>query len=387
MLKIGRITLVTLILTVAVAGGVLAAWETRTDEKTITVESNETTQGDLWCLADTVLIDGTVDGDLLVKAARLVINGEVKGDVIGMVSSSVVLSGRIGGDLRLLGGVVIPTANISLNGPVKGNISLISKSVTMGKRSSASGLWGAGETLKMNGKILGDIRFNGEEAYLGGKVTGKSTINAAQRLVVQPGASLNELYYYQKPPQVGKSATVGSMKKLELPQTGSRYSISPLTWLWFIGTLLMGFVLINLFPGKTALWIQGILFWPRTLLLGVLLLFGIPFVGIFLAVTIVGIPLAFLLLLCWAAALLVSQLPCYLYLGGAVIRLMRIERRFTPGFLLIIGGIITTFLTTLPYIGWFLALLVTAFGLGLLVQKPPVIIFPRETGGTPPPNP
>ena len=91
----------------------LAAWETRFEEKTVLVEQGETISGDLWCAGDTVLIDGTVEGDLLVYANSLVVKGEVKGDILGMVLRDAYFAGRIGGDLRILGGPFFsPTAKL-----------------------------------------------------------------------------------------------------------------------------------------------------------------------------------------------------------------------------------------------------------------------------------
>lgn len=377
------ILIIAFIITPLFADPTLAAWETRTDEKTVTVDRDEITRGDLWCTGDTVLIDGIVDGDLLVYAANLVVNGEIRGDVIGLVSNSATFSGPIGGDLRIMGGAFVPTASITLNAPVGGNISLICNAFTVNERASASGLWGTGLTMTMKGTVRGNIRYTCNEAVLGGEVTGVSTINAAQRFEVQQGANLNELHYYQKSPLVDKEATVGVIKKLLLPKTRPALAINPIIWLWFLGTLLMGFLFINFFPVKAKLWTEGLQFWPRTLIMGMALLFGIPLAVVLLTVMIIGIPMAVLLLLLWVVALLISPIPFYLYLGRMVTRLFQIERTFASGFLLVIGGIITVFLTTLPIIGWFFNTIAIAFGLGMLVQRPPVILLRQESEGPP----
>lgn len=361
----------------------LAAWETRFEEKTVLVEQGETISGDLWCAGDTVLIDGTVEGDLLVYANSLVVKGEVKGDILGMVLSDASFAGRIGGDLRLLGGPFFtPTAKITLSCPVGGNISVSSNTFTMTRRASARGLWGKGAALTMNGRITGDVSYTGQNVLLGGEVTGASTIKATDKFLVARGAKLGHIYYYQKPPQLAQAASVGPVKKLSLPKERPAYAISPLVWIWFLGTLLMGFLFIQVYRSKVALWVQGLLDWRRALLLGILLLFGIPAGVLLLLITIVGAPLAVLLLVLWVAVLVLSPIPFYLYLGGAVVRRFRIERPFSPGFLLLVGGIITTFLTTLPFIGFIFNLLAIAFGLGILFQKPPVLILRPEDRGS-----
>ena len=109
--------------------------------------------------------------------------------------------------------------------------------------------------------------------------------------------------------------------------------------------------------------------------------FCIP-AGVLLRLSPLWGALAVLLLVLWVAALVLSPIPFYLYLGGAVVRRFRIERPFSPGFLLLVGGIITTFLTTLPFIGFIFNLLAIAFGLGILFQKPPVLILRPEDRGS-----
>ena len=370
------IALITCGLMLSFTGAALAQWETRSGD-TVVVNTNEVISGDLWCAGQKVMIDGTVDGDLLVLANELVINGQVNGDITGL-SGAIAILGRVDGDIRLR------ADNIKVSGSVTGNVAVWAAELRVDKDASLGSLWytvakpflrwnKTPETV-LNGKVDGRVELNADVVRIGGIITGESLINA-QTIYIDNGANLKLLNYRVNDQiTISPEATIGEQNELQPVKVTGGGELYLVIWMWFLGLLFMGFIMIGLTPGRVRLWLSGIQPWGRAILRGVVLVVGIPVINLFLVFTGLGISLAVFLSLVYLIFILFGQLPFFFYFGAAVIRFFKVERNFPPFFFLLVGGIITTFLFILPYVGVIFYLLSTIIGVGILTQIPMIRI-------------
>jgi hypothetical protein len=89
---------------------------------------------------------------------------------------------------------------------------------------------------------------------------------------------------------------------------------------------------------------------------------------VLLVITIIGIPVGILLGAFYAVALLAAYVVSCFFIGDAIARAMRQSPRSRRShmLLLIVGLVILSFVTTLPYIGPLLLLLACIAGLGAI---------------------
>ncbi len=126
--------------------------------ETVTVAAEQAVEGDLYGLADTVVVSGEVTEDLLSIGESVTINGQVGADVAA-VAGTINLDGIVGDDVRLVGGA------ITIAGEVKGDLVVVAHSLKV--LSTA--------------KISGDILFFGTKADISGQV-GKSIYGTSESL-------------------------------------------------------------------------------------------------------------------------------------------------------------------------------------------------------------
>jgi cytoskeletal protein CcmA (bactofilin family) len=126
--------------------------------ETVTVAAEQAVEGDLYGMADTVVVSGEVTEDLLSVAETITINGQVGAD-IAAAAGTISLDGIVGDDVRLVAGTV------TVSGEVKGDLVVVARSLTV--LSTA--------------KVSGDILFFGTEADIAGQV-GKSVYGTSESL-------------------------------------------------------------------------------------------------------------------------------------------------------------------------------------------------------------
>jgi hypothetical protein len=150
--------------------------------------------------------------------------------------------------------------------------------------------------------------------------------------------------------------------------------------IWAVGLLLMGLLLVLLFPRL----IKGIgsMITQRpgeSLLWGFLGLIVIPILSVLLLVTVIGMPVGLLMLTLFLWILYLSQLSLGVVLGD---RLFPFEEKkgWTLFWRLAVGVIIIQALTFIPYVRFFVNIASIIFGLGatLLMMKAGMQAY-RET--------
>jgi cytoskeletal protein CcmA (bactofilin family) len=297
--------LIGLVAAIVIAGPMATsagAADTRTGNS-VSVDSDEVANGDLYIFGDSVRIAGTVTGDLFVVARRVSISGTVSGSVTA-AAQSLKISGTVENTVRLTGG------DLMVSGSVQGDVVTGSKSTTVTRGASIGGdvYLGAGDAA-FRGSVGGDVRGSADELTVDAPVTG-SILVSARSLTLTRNARVggNVRYASDEKATISSSAVIAGQteRTSSFRATGGPEIISVLTGQFarLIIGLVTGLILLFVIPGPivaTADVIRGR--WFGSVAAGVVGLITWPVAVAVLAVLVVGIPLALIgtaLFVCFA---------------------------------------------------------------------------------------
>ena len=328
-----------------------------------------------------------IGGDLDMAAANVTVAGPVHGDVSGF-AANITLDAPVGGDFDAAG------ANITLLSLVAGEMNARGALITVGREAGVSGevdlagreiiidgALGRGGRLsardvRVNGTVSGPLEIAGRDVSFGASVQidGPVTVRAPNRPSVAEGAVMGELTYIEAP-------------FVEDRRGRSDVSLNFMPSPWAIGGVLgasafmLGFLASVVAPKGVAAvalafrrrpWVSGFLGLVVLAMSPVL----IATLMVLLAITIIGIPLAVLLVL--AAPILFFLAFAF---GGVVIGDAVMNRsggraglglRIASLFLAIIAIIA---LSAIPVLGFIILPAVLCIGLGAWT----LAIFGRES--------
>jgi len=290
---------------------------------------------------------------VLVAGAQVRINSDVSGSVHA-VGGTVEISGSVGRGVVAAAGRVIVGDSADIGGSVIA----------------------AASELVFRGRAAKDIRFYGDAFTLGGEV-GRNTFVATggkDRIVLEPTALLNGDFEYTavSPAELKAGAVVKGntvFQQLKMPGPAAKIGVFALGRLMsMFGLLVVGMVLVTIIPKAMENVSEWAAVWRgKSAGEGIIWLVLSPLVAIVLIFTVIGIPLALILLVLWAVVLYVSQVVVALTLGRVLLRqALSVEKSalFMP---LVFGALVWTVITTIPLLGWVLALAGVILGMGSMI--------------------
>jgi hypothetical protein len=301
---------------------------------------------DVFATGDTIVIDAPVDS-LVVAGGRIQVNAPVKGDLIA-AGGKVSINADVGGKVIAAGGI------IEMNGSVGTNLIAVGGKVNV-----------------MNTTTVG------RDALLsGGSVTNAGTVNGTLRV----GSS-----NFQNTGTAGSTVIDSPQNHKETNQAGDR-SKDLGNWSWIsavlallmaLGFLIIGLVLIVLFPGAATAVGGSVLNHPvRTLIFGIGGLIGGGIICLLLLISIVGIPLALLVALLLMATTTVSGLVTSLALGRFLGDVLKMTA--SPLILFIIGFVLLNLLQLIPILGGIIWLIALLLGTGAIFSAAFELIQNRD---------
>jgi len=247
--------------------GVVHAQDQRTGGS-ITIGPDETHDGDLEVTAGTVLVAGSVDGDLTATGGSVTVTGDVAGDVTA-TGGSVILEGTVDGDLTATGGDVHVRDGATVGGVVEATGGAVTVDGTI---DGATRLDGESVTVGPTATIGDDLTYSGDETAISdeAEITGEIT-------------------------ETDRNAGPAPFSDVSLPDIPDG-AVTPLLNVYlFLANFLLGAIVLVVAPRfSDRVADRGI---ERPIVsggVGVATLIGIPFIIGALALSIVGIPLAFI---------------------------------------------------------------------------------------------
>ncbi len=340
------------------------------NKQDVVLPKNEVVNKDYFAAGNNVFLEGRVNGDAYLAGGNIVIDGTVNGDLLA-AGGNIDIRGTVTGNIRAAGG------NINVTGSVGRNATLAGGGINLATNANVTGsLAAAGGNLAVSSPIGKEANLAGGQIILGSKVG--SDVNAATgRLGLAPTALINGnlSYLSNNPVSIPKEASVSGKITQYIPQgkpaptAAIQAAAGLLTFLTiadFILAAIIGIFLIVFLPvyfEKTA----GIIIKRPWLSLGIGLFAVIifPFVFVLLLMTVIGIPVAFVLAFVLAIFGYLAKIFVAFVLGQLVFR--QFNRQTNLIWPLLIGLIIYFIFTLLPVLGWIIATVAGLMGLGAIL--------------------
>ena len=309
---------------------------------------NDLINGDLYCAGNTVLIDAVINGDVLCMANKVTIKGSIEGDA------------------RII------AKDIIINADIGGNATLIASNITIGKGALiANDVSLMAQTITIDGQVGRDVTMRSDTVTLSGRV-GRTIESYHYTMILASTTQVGNIDYASPNDlKIEDGAQYGAINTIE--SSTPSYLSGLVSSTVFIAALLYIAVCISLII--TALVIAFM--FPKSLddsaafakkqpyitgLAGLLLMFVVPPAIILLVVSVVGIPLAFIVSLLLGVILLLST-PFVAHLIGAYF----FPQRSHPVRSLV-GSVLLLLLIAIPVINIITITIVTIYGTGLIVR-------------------
>ena len=354
------------------------------DRKIVTVPAGEVINHDYFAFGESVEISGTVNGDVYAAGGHVLVDGQINGDLLA-VGGKVTISGTISQDARIAGGEVIISGNIGRNVTVgSGNMELTPNAVIQGGVVAGSG------NIHVAGSVGRNITMGGGNMTISGNTTGNIKAAAgAIRLTSNAKVSGDLTYWSQSSASIDTQANISghitkaSLPKEFVPQPEDAVKLFlglKLFWVAanFTSTLILGLLLIHFYPTFSHRAIAHLKEQPLSSAgLGFLVLILTPVLVGILGITLVGFPLAFLLVAVFLIYLYVGRIFVIAWTGHLISR--RLGKEHSEKWAFVIGLILYSLLTLIPVLGNLVTFLAILFGLGtLLLIKKEVYIAARN---------
>jgi hypothetical protein len=273
------------------------------------VTINAPVYGDLIIAGGTVTVNDSVSNDILVIGGTVRINGYT-GDDIRCAGGEIHILESIGGDLVVAGGKIeigksatvngsqfISGGDVVIDGIIKGKMNTIGGNITF-NGVAENAIDCRGGNLTMNGRVMGPAVLTGNKLVLGNRAVFNQDVrywNGAGRTNFQPQL---------------KKGTATFDLTLQ-PQTGHWYFLGLTTFfmvIWYTGTVLL-MILILQYLFRNILKRSGDTLFShalKSLGYGVLFFVGVPVLAVIAFLSLIGLPLGFILLFFYFMALLLT---------------------------------------------------------------------------------
>lgn len=341
-------------------------------QERVYVPSDEHKAGNYYAAGESVEVAGSVDSDLIVAGGDVIVSGNVGGDVIA-VGGNVRIVGQVQGDVRVFGG------RVELAGTVERNVTAAAGELRFMAGSDIKGhVTAAAGTIETRGRIGGSLLAAAGQVTAAGSIEGPATLwlDRQGRLDVRESALFGSslTYYADQEALVSSRATLSQEPQrypLPVPKRTSGSWFGHLVSLF--GALVLAMVMVKLAPQRLRETVQLVIKRPLPSLgFGALWLVTVPIAVIVLAITLIGLPVAVLLGLMYAAGLILSPV-----IAGATVAefvhhrslAQTVLAKLSPFASVAMGVAAYKLATFVPVVGGLVGFVGTLFALGALVQR------------------
>ena len=331
----------------------------------VTVTANETVDDTLMAAGNTVRIEGVINGDLLAVGRSVEVRGTVKGDLVSFAKRTVV-SGTVEGRIYTF------SESLDLDGQLGHSLYGLTQSLRVNDRGHVGeGMVAAAGDVSIEGEVKRsvDILTSGN-AEVSGSIGRDLTTSGASLTVTNTarvGGNLSVRVHQLKEVHIADGAMIAGKRDIQLWQVRRSQFTRPRFYfhqaIWIAAALLVGWLGLLLFPGFFRATTHAVGSGWLSLGLGVAVLAGVPVVMVVVAITLVGLPISFMLLAVYLAAIYLAKVWVGAFLGRMLLKPSGATRG--EWFLgLLVGLLILTVVGFIPYLGGFVRVGVVCLGLG-----------------------
>jgi cytoskeletal protein CcmA (bactofilin family) len=350
--------------TVAVPAGTTIADDLIATGESIVIAGRVT--GDVYAFGRSVSVTGQIDRDLITAAQQVTVDGVITGD-LRTAGQQVIVNGRIDGNTTAVGQLV----TLSRQGALGGSVLAAAQSIAL-QGPVARGVTAAAATLDLGNSIGGDVQAAVSSLAVSPetRIAGRLEYTSDRQAAIRPGVAAGGVQYTLS--QGAERARSGRERsEPEGAPAGNPFGVLSLAWL--LGSIVVGVLLVHFFPRFAAETAAQVGEHPLSSFgYGTLLLFLMPAVVLFAAVTIVGLPLSLLAGLAYIVALYLGWLLFGMAAGGLLVQLaQRGGARWSlrPEWLVVLGLVTLYLVTHLPWIGGLIAFVALCLGFGALLRE------------------
>ena len=277
----------------------------RTADQVI-VTADDTVTEDLYAVGGRTIVEGVVQGDLIVLTGQVSITGTVEGDIIGLVGGPVRISGEVGES------VLVAAVRLEATGRVGGDVSGFVGEARVGGEVGRDVLL-VGGSAEVTARVGRDVRAQAWRLTVDGLV-GRDVVAHVDDMALGDAARVagDVTFRASDDVRVSETATVGgSLVRAEvLAPVWAQALTRLLGWLSVLGFVVAGVALFWVFRGTAPRAVRVARERPwRSALVGLGVLVVPPIVALPLFLTLVGLPVAVLLLLFWVVGLFLGPIP------------------------------------------------------------------------------
>lgn len=333
----------------------------------VNVDPGEVIDDTLVVFAQSVHIDGTVNGSVIAFGMEVDVGGTVLGNVT-------VFTRRLDIDGVVEGDVLAFAQSLSLRGRIGGDLWAFNESTTQDEENQIGGnaTLFAGDG-GIDGSVGRDLTMFGGILTVGGEV-GRGVRFRGNQIVVrapaQIGGDLSAVVRSEEMAEIDPAAVILGDRSIELQEREERPAFTAWTVVWQVLRVVSGFLVglilfwalpplarVDFGDGRVLLTSGGV---------GFLAVVAAPAAVLILAVTIVGLHLAFLTLLLWLIGIYLSKLMVAQFIGGSL--LGRKPDGAATALGLLLGVVLVVAAVNLPFVGWLINFLLVLVGLGALLM-------------------
>lgn len=333
---------------------------------TVILQRGEVVNRDYFAAGRRVQISGTVNGDVYAAGGEVIVDGRVNGDLLA-AGGSVLVSGDVEQDARVAGG------QVTVSGKVGRNVSLAGGDVALTQSARIhGGVAAAAGHISLGAPVGGDVKVAGTKIEVSNSIGGNLDVAAREVILSSEAVVAGDFTCWSnQAPLIDRNARVaGRVSQTIARGVWARKVLGPaLALLWLarimslISTLVIGLVILLIFPGYSHRVVSALR--ERTwasLGVGVIASIAIPLASFVLFLTVLGVPLALLLLGVSAMSLYVGRVFVLACMGLTLFG--RWGKKPHEGWAYAGGVLLYFVLTLIPVIGGLFTFFVSVSGLG-----------------------
>ncbi|MDD3006585.1 MAG: hypothetical protein PHX30_03320 [Candidatus Pacebacteria bacterium] len=322
---------------------------------------------------DTVDISSNVRGDVILAGSNVDFSGNADGDIL-IAASDARVNGNSLGDVRIVGGSII------LEGSVAKNVTIIGSNVIINESSVIEGnLYVAGGKVDLRGEVKGIAKIYCSDLIFSGKVGGDADFRSNTTSVLQDSVIDGNFTYATGSSDfvVGEGVVKGSVTQEPMKNLTDNYTKGSTTGagvvIWqFLSLLMVVLVLTSLFAKQVKALTVPITkkeVWQR-IATGFIWLVVNPIVILVAILTVVGAPLALMILFVYIVLIICAMAISPMLLGNMVNERLRLyvkaDKNLWKDF--ISGYVAMQIIGLVPVLGSLALLLLFLFSFGRVAK-------------------
>lgn len=349
---------------------------------------NKPVYEDIYVVGGNVTINAPVFGDLVIAGGTIVINDTITNDIL-LAGGTAIFNGIVGDDIRCIGGNLHIAKNVGGDVVIGGGTVTLDKGISIGtllisggnvtvNGNVRDGIRGRFGELVINGNVFSNVDCRGGSITINGHLNGKSILAANVIKIGDSAIFNNDVYYWNRKGSLdlkqsqkfGKSFYDSSLKV----RNAQWYYLGATTFiglLLYLGMALVMILLMQYLFSATMKKAADTIFNHsiKSFGWGIAFIIGVP-IAIFLCfITIIGLPIGVILLLCYLVLLLLTTAITSIVMAnwfnnqyGGKWGFWKIS--FTAFWIFIL----LKFLFLIPFAGWLITCLTACMAFGSILS-------------------